>query len=742
MATKAKKEKPAKVKKKTEARPRPKVEKAARKVIRVVKPVTRPKAKVKKIIAPVKKEQIPAPIKAILPSIRPIPVKVEARPVLKQEANLKIKPEIKPEIKEKTKEAIKKEAFKKEIKEIPKKEIKEVKIEKVSAEGGSACGGKKEIPEVKPGTPVVTKELKELELKLPITVKDLSIRLQEKPSALIKMLMGMRIMAGINQTLDEATVGIICEKFGFKIKLALSEEELALRMHQEPDEPLSLKPRPPIVTFMGHVDHGKTSLLDAVRKTKVAESEHGGITQHIGAYRVHLPNGDITFLDTPGHEAFTAMRARGASITDIVVLVVAADDGIMPQTKEAIDHARAAGVSIIIAINKVDKPQADIDRVKKQLSELDLLAEDWGGKTITVPVSAKTGQGIDNLLEMIILESQMLELRANPNRLARGVVVEAKMSKGKGPVSTLLVQNGTLRLNENIIVGNCYGKVRAMFNHLGQAVAEAAPAYPVEVLGLTGVPAAGDQFFVIADEKQAKDIVAARLEQERQVQIKQVKRISLEDLHLQIKEGKIKDLKLIIKADVQGSLAAIKDTIDKINISEIKLDIIHEGVGSVNSSDVILAMASNALILGFNVIQDALAKDLSGKEGVDVRSYNIIYELANDIKAAVEGMLEPKLKKVFLGRAEVRKVFKLSRSGTVAGCFVSKGKISRSATVNLVRNGEEIFEGKISNLKRFKDDVREVAEDFECGITLGGFDTLQEGDIIEAFEIEKIARKL
>ncbi|MFH0790005.1 MAG: translation initiation factor IF-2 [Candidatus Omnitrophota bacterium] len=608
-------------------------------------------------------------------------------------------------------------------------EVREIKIEE-------------ETPEVKVSEPVILPELKELELNFPVIVKDLAIKLQEKPSVLIKKLMGMGVMAGINQTLEESTVRTFCEKSGFKIKQALSNEELALRVHQEIDDPAVLAPRSPIVTLMGHVDHGKTSLLDAIRKTKVAESEHGGITQHIGAYKVHLPTGDITFLDTPGHEAFTAMRARGASVTDIVVLVVAADDGVMPQTKEAVDHARAAGVSIIVAINKVDKPQADINRIKKQLGELDLTSEDWGGKTIVVPVSAKTGQGIDNLLEMILLESQMLELKANSDRLARGVVIEAKMAKGKGPVATLLVRNGTLRLNDNIITGNFYGKIRAMFNHVGQAVTQAPPSSPVEILGLSGIPQAGEQFFAIKDEKQAKELVERRREQEKFSQIKIVKRISLEDLHISIKEGKLKELKLIIKADVQGSLEAIKDTIGKINSAEIKLFIIHEGVGNINTSDIILAVASNALVLGFNVVQDDRAKELSVHEGVDVKIYNIIYELANDIKLALEGMLEPKLKKTFLGKVEVRKVFKLSRSGIVAGCFVLKGKVLRSSPVNLARNGQVVFEGNISALKRFKDDVREVLEGFECGITLTGFTDFQEGDIIEAYEIEKIARKL
>jgi len=596
-------------------------------------------------------------------------------------------------------------------------------------------------PEIKPA-PVTAAASKEVELELPITVKDLAVKLQEKPSMIIKYLMDSGTMAGINQSLDEATTTKICEKYHCKIKKALGEEEQALSIHEAKDELKDLKHRSPIVTFMGHVDHGKTSLLDAIRKTKVAESEHGGITQHIGAYRVVLPHGEITFLDTPGHEAFTAMRSRGARITDIVVLVVAADDGVMPQTQEAIDHAKAAGVSIIVALNKIDKPGADPDMVKKQLGKLDLTPEDWGGKTITVPVSAKTGQGIDDLLEMILLEAQMLELKANPNRLAKGIVIEAQMSKGRGPVATLLVQNGTLHLNENIIVGNFYGKIRAMFNDHGQAVTQASPSVPVEVLGISGVPAAGEQFFAIADEKQAKELAAQRLEKEKQAQVKVVKRISLEDLHAQIQEGKIKDLKIIVKADVQGSLEAIKETLNKLNVSEIKLDFIHTGVGNINSSDVILAVASNALILGFNVEADDLAKELVAKEGVDVKTYNIIYELANDIKAAIEGMLEPKLKKVFLGRADIRKVFKLSRSGVIAGCFVTKGKFTRNCNVSLIRNGAEVFEGKLSSLKRFKDDVREVGEGFECGMSLAGFDKMMEGDIIEGYEIEKILRKL
>jgi len=710
--------KPKKDKKIAKKEIRPKVKKALKPTKHVTKPVKKSAAAIKPKI--VKKATVLK--KSALP--QPVLHKIEHK--VEHKITPKVTPKITPKVAPKVEPVI---HHKPEIKvtpvHLPKHEPKiEIK------------------PEIKvaPVLPVV--ELKELELELPITVKDLAIRLQEKPSVIIKSLMDSRIMVGINQALDEAVATKICEKYHCKIKKALGVEEAALNLHHLKDAPKDLKPRSPIVTFMGHVDHGKTSLLDAIRKTKVAESEHGGITQHIGAYRVVLAHGEITFLDTPGHEAFTAMRSRGASITDIVVLVVAADDGIMPQTQEAIDHARAAGVSIIVAINKIDKPGADIDMVKKQLAKLDLNPEDWGGKTITVPVSAKTGEGIDNLLEMILLEAQMLELKANPDRLSKGVVIEAEMSKGRGPVATLLVQNGTLHLNENIIVGNFYGKIRAMFNDHGQAVTHATPSVPVAVLGISGVPLAGEQFFAISDEKQAKELAAGRLEKEKQQQIKSVKRISLEDLHAQILEGKIKELKIIVKADVQGSLEAIKETLNKLNVSEIKLDIIHSGVGNINNSDVILAIASNALILGFNVAMDDLARELVLKEGVDVKTYSIIYELANDVKAAIEGMLEPKLKKNLLGKAEIRKVFKLSRSGIIAGCFVTKGKFTRNCVIDLVRNGQVIFEGKLSSLKRFKDDVREVGEGFECGMSLAGFDQMMEGDVIEGYEIEKIARRL
>ncbi|MCX5694053.1 MAG: translation initiation factor IF-2 [Candidatus Omnitrophica bacterium] len=735
---KTKKEKPA-VKKIIKAKI--KVEAHAKKpVIKIQeavkhKPVT--KAVKSKAVAKKIKEKI-QPQSGVLPSVgqshKPQGGGLSHRPILKPEVKHEIKSEPKIEIKVKAevghKAAVKPEV-KVELKPVHKPEIKA----KVEPEIKSVVK-----PEIKIETAPAPE--KEIELELPITVKDLAIKLQEKSSILIKHLMGMGVMIGINQQLDEEVLNKLCLKYNFSIKKALNAEEVALQGHKKIDQPQELKSRSPIVTFMGHVDHGKTSLLDAIRNTKVTEKEHGGITQHIGAYRVSLPQGEITFLDTPGHEAFTAMRARGARITDIVVLVVAADDGIMPQTQEAIDHARAAQVVIIVAINKIDKAQANLDMVKKQLSAAGLTPEDWGGKTITVPVSAKTGAGIDSLLEMILLQAEIMELKANPNRLAYGVVVEARMAKGRGPVATLLVQNGTLHLNQNIIVGNFYGKIRAMLNDRGQGVTTVGPATPVEVLGISGIPQVGEQFFVIEDEKQAKSLIASRAEKEKQSQIKEVKRVSLEEVHTQIAAGKIKELNLIIKADVQGSLEAIKDTLDKLNVSEIKINIMHMGAGNINTSDVVLAMASDALLLGFNVSADEPAKELISKEGVELKIYNIIYELANDIKAAVEGMLDPKLKKVFLGRAEVRKMFKLSRSGIIAGCMVTKGKINRNCLVTLMRNGAVAFEGKISSLKRFKDDVREVGEGFECGIAIGGFDQLLEGDIIEAYDIEKIARKL
>lgn len=583
--------------------------------------------------------------------------------------------------------------------------------------------------------------LKVLKVDLPITMKELALKLQARPSDLIKKLLVKNILVTINQSLDEENARMIAQDFGYAIERLPTQEETLLAEHEKED-PAKLKPRAPIVTFMGHVDHGKTSLLDMIRKTKVVDKEAGGITQHIGAYEVTLPKGRVTFLDTPGHAAFTAMRARGANITDIVVLVVAADDGIMPQTIEAIDHARAANVPILVAINKIDKQNINLDKVKKQLAERELMPEDWGGKTITVSVSAKTGQGIDELLEMLLLEAEMLELKANPDRPASGVVVEAELSKGKGPIATVLVSSGTLKIGDMIIVGLNYGKIKAMLDDKGHRISEAVPARPVEILGLSGVPLAGERFYVVTGEKKAKDIIGVkRIEAEKKKLDARAKKITLEDLYDKIKEGDVKELRIILKADVQGSLEAIKDSLEKLSTKEVKLFVIHGQVGNINESDVMLASASNAVILGFHVAIMPDARVLSKQEGVDIRLYNIIYEAVNDVKAAMEGLLEPVIEETFLGRAEVRQVFKVSRVGVVAGCYVSKGTIPRNATARLIRNQEVIFKGKISSLRYIKDDIKEAREGFECGISLS-FSDIKKGDLIEAIEIKKVARRL
>lgn len=581
-----------------------------------------------------------------------------------------------------------------------------------------------------------------LKTKFPVSVKDLASKMSVGPSLLIKHLMEMKVMATINQFIDEDTAKKAGEGFGYRIETSPTIEQETMAVYEKQD-PSKLKHRAPVVTFMGHVDHGKTSLLDYIRKSKITDLEKGGITQHIGAYRVHLDKGDITFLDTPGHEAFTAMRARGATATDMVVLVVAVDDGVKPQTIEAIDHARAAGVPIVVALNKIDKPGVDIDRVKKQLSELGLMSEDWGGKTITVCISAKTGQAIDSLLELILLEAEMLELKADPTKPARGVVVEGRISKGGGPIATVLVKAGTLRPGDIIVCGNYYGKVRALIDDRIHKVKEASPSMPVEILGLNGIPEAGDSFFVVDDERKAKEITESRLQKTKEEKIMPTARkISLEDFYAEVQKGSIKELTVILKADVQGSLEALRDSLLKIDTKEIRLNIIHGAVGDVNESDALLAAASNAVIIGLHIGKTQEAEKAVKKEGIDVKLYTIIYEAISDVKAALEGMLEPKLKEVFQARAIVRQVFKLSKGITVSGCYVQKGTIKRANNCKLLRNGQEIYRGKLSSLKRFKDDVKEAAEGFECGIGLENFEDIQKGDIIEAFEIQKIARKL
>jgi len=597
-------------------------------------------------------------------------------------------------------------------------------------------------PAPKAPEPVIAGPPKQLQLRIPITVKGLAEAMDIKASDLIKHLMQQGVFASLTQQLNEATATKVAGAFNCEILPQPTLEEQILQ-NSRPD-PAKLVSRAPVVTLMGHVDHGKTSLLDAIRTTKVAEGEAGGITQHIGAYEVALKKGHVTFLDTPGHEAFSALRARGANVTDVVVLVVAADDGVKPQTVEAIDHAKAAEVPIIVAINKIDKPDANPQKVKQQLTEHDLVAEDWGGKTIMVSVSAKERQGIDQLLEMLLLEAEMLELKADPTVAAQGAVIEAKKTSDRGAVATLLVQQGTLRVGDPVLVGAVVGRVRAMIDDRGHRVKEAGPARPVEILGLPDVPKAGDRFLVIADEKVARQIAEQRHNLQAQRAAARPHHISLEELHQRIAEGKLKELRLIVKADVQGSLEAIVQSLHKLDTekTEVQFKILHTGVGDISESDVILAAASEAIVIGFHVGIDPRVQVLAVSEGVDVRLYQIIYELTGAIKAAIEGLLEPKIEETFVGRAEIRRLFQVSKVGVIAGCMVTKGSIRRECTVRVFRGREKLAEAKVSNLKRVKDDVREVSEGQECGISLDGTIDFQPGDLIEAWDLKKVARKL
>ncbi len=575
-----------------------------------------------------------------------------------------------------------------------------------------------------------------IEVDFPITIKDLSVKLNKKPSELLGDLLKQKKFFTINQSLDEKTAGDIAYHYKINLRQRPSREEVILKTESKES-----KKRAPIVTLMGHIDHGKTSVLDYIRKSKVAEKETGGITQHIGAYQVALNKGKVTFLDTPGHETFTAMRARGANVTDIVIIVVAADEGVKPQTIEAIDHAKVASVPIIVAINKIDKPNANIDLVKQQLSKLDLTPEDWGGKTITCAISAKTGAGINELLDMIVLQADIMELKADYGRPALGIVVESRLSKGRGSQATVLIQEGVLKIGDWCVSGVFSGRVRAMYDDRANAVGEAQPASPVEILGLDGVPNPGDQFLVVPDEKSAREIVDKRtLEQERKKLIPTA-HFKLEDLYQKIKENALKQLKIILKADVGGTLEAVEQALRKISSKEVELNIIHKGVGAVSSSDVLLAEVTDSIIVGFKVAIDAEVRELAKKKGIELRSYQIVYELIDDVKAALEGLLTPQVKRTFLGRARVKTVFKLSKSGIIAGCLVEKGKILRGAPCHLFRDNEVIFEGKINTLKRFKDDVKEVTEGLECGVGIG-YDKFKEGDIIDIFHEEVIARKL
>jgi translation initiation factor IF-2 len=574
------------------------------------------------------------------------------------------------------------------------------------------------------------------------TVKEFSELTGQKLNDVMKKFMELGYMTTINQPLDADAVQIVAESFGINIELTSVEDEEAFLEKDEVDEK-ALSPRPPIVTIMGHVDHGKTTLLDAIRETKVTESEAGGITQHIGAYKVKLKDKEIAFLDTPGHEAFTMMRARGAKVTDIVILVVAADDSVMPQTIEAIDHAKAANVPIVVAVNKIDKPEANVEKVKTELSQRDVAPEDWGGKNIFVEVSAKQKTGIDQLLEMVLLQAEMMELKADFNRPARGTVVEAKLDRGRGPVGTVLVNSGTLKTGDAFIVGTIAGKVRALIDDNGKKINKAGPSTPVEVIGFPEVPHAGAIFAVMEDERKARQIAANRLQKQRTAAIVRKKKLTLDDLYERVKEGEIRDLNVIIKADVQGSVEAVKDALSNISHPEVKVNVIHTGAGGINESDVMLAAASNAIIIGFNIRPDANASALIEKEGIDVRLYNVIYEAIEDVKKALEGLLEPTITEKVIGRAEVRNLFQVSRLGTIAGCYVIEGKMSRaSAGVRVIRENIVIYESRLSSLKRFKDDAKEVQTGFECGIMVENFNDLKVGDIIENYVKEEVAAKL
>lgn len=581
-----------------------------------------------------------------------------------------------------------------------------------------------------------------LKVEIPdeISVGELASRMKKTGAEVVKCLMKNGVMASLSQIIDFDTAAIIAEEMGCKVEhevIVTIEEKL---IDTAEDKPEDLVPRAPVVVVMGHVDHGKTSLLDYIRKANVASGEAGGITQGIGAYTVEVSGKPITFLDTPGHEAFTAMRARGAMVTDIAILVVAGDDGIMPQTIESINHAKAADIPIIVAINKMDKPHADPERIKTQLTEHGLLPEDWGGDTIICPISAKTGMGVEDLLEMVTLKAEMQELKANPNRAAAGAVIEARLDKGRGPVATLLVQNGTLNQGDIIIAGTAVGRIRAMVDDKGRRLKTAGPSVPVEITGLAEVPAAGCSFNAVADERMARELVEQRKAEERAAASAPVQKVTLEDLFSQIQAGEMKELSLIVKADVQGSAEAVKQSLEKLTNEEVRVRVIHSGVGAINESDVMLASTSKAIIIGFNVRPDAAARDSAARNNVDMRMYRVIYDCINEMEAAMKGMLAPKFREAVIGHVEVRQVYKVSGVGTIAGCYVQEGKIQRGCSVRVVRDGIVIHEGSLASLRRFKDDVKEVSESYECGLSVEKYNDIKEGDQIEAFVMEEVKR--
>ncbi|EIA19868.1 translation initiation factor IF-2 [Listeria fleischmannii] len=596
-----------------------------------------------------------------------------------------------------------------------------------------------------PPTPPKPKELPEkIVFSESLTVGELAKKLYREPSEIIKKLFLLGVVATINQSLDKDAIELICSEYGVEVEEEIKVDITDLDVYFEnaaEEDAGHLEERPPVVTIMGHVDHGKTTLLDSLRNTKVTLGEAGGITQHIGAYQLDVRGKKITFLDTPGHAAFTAMRARGAQITDITILVVAADDGVMPQTIEAINHAKAAGMPIIVAVNKIDKPQANADRVMQELTEYELIPEDWGGDTIFAPISAKFGEGLDNLLDMILLVSEVEELKANPERRAIGTVVEAELDKGRGSVATLLVQDGTLNIGDPIVVGNTFGRVRAMVNDLGRRVKKVGPSTPVEITGLSGVPQAGDRFVVFEDEKTARSVGETRAAKALQEQRSATNRVSLDNLFEHMKAGEMKEVNVIIKADVQGSVEALAASLRKIDVEGVNVKIIHTAVGAINESDITLAAASNAIVIGFNVRPTTQAREGAENEGVDIRLHRVIYKAIEEIEAAMKGMLDPEYEEKIIGQALVRQTFNVSKVGTIAGCYVTDGKITRDSGVRLIRDGIVVFEGTLSTLKRFKDDAKEVAKGFECGITIENFNDIKEDDVIEAYVMEEIERK-
>jgi translation initiation factor IF-2 len=689
------------------------------------------------------KEPLPAPSKEQIKEEEYAPPVEEAKPeptVPGEETEFKVPDRFKKDIETEKVEKFKaKPAMQRAFQAVRKIEPKKWHEAKTFKKTGRDRAPQK-IAE-RPQPQITAPRKKILKIQEGTTVKDFAELISVKSSDVIKKFMEMGYMPTINQPVDLDAALLVADNFGVKLEVAPMEEET---FEEEAVEDVSLLEfRPPVITIMGHVDHGKTSLLDAIRETRVTETEAGGITQHIGAYKVRLKGKEIVFLDTPGHEAFTSLRARGAKVTDIVVLVVAADDGVMPQTVEAIDHAKAANVPIVVAINKIDKPDANPTKVRNELSGYGVVSEEWGGQNIFVEVSAKKRIGIEHLLEMILLQSDIMELKAIAGRAAKGTIIEARLDRGRGPVATVLVQNGTLRVGDVFISGANVGKVRALIDDTGKRINEAVPSTPVEVIGFSDVPTAGDLFHVVEDEKKARQIALLRQQKQRLAEMARAKKLTLDDLYSKIKEGEIKELNIIIKGDVQGSVEALKEAFEQITHAEVKVKVIHTSVGGINESDVMLAAASNAIIIGFNVRPESKAYQVAEKEGVDIRHYNIIYEAIDDIKKALEGMLEPTLKEKILGRAEVRQTFQVSRLGTIAGCYVVDGIMSRASDgVRIIRDNIVVYEGKLSSLKRFKEDVREVQTGYECGIMIENYNDLKTGDILENYIIEKIAAKL